>query len=305
MKGNGCLGRWVRRYFVLRRRSLSFFASYHAYSTGGAPVAAERVAFVRLPEGDFGEARVLVGTSASPTPWLVQPDNRSEQCRWVNALWWALEPTEDELRQLQISYDMAPPVHRRNRKRSTVSQKPDSLIIHKQRAERKQKAVAEDSRPQSADGPGKRNGRNSIIQPAVDTNGDALLGGVPEEGDDIPGGELVGGAAIGGVGGGVAGGGGGGGGGGAGGGEGGGAGGGGGGAKRPRVTFAAAVAQVHTMPEVENFDVADRRGLFYSVYDIMQFQHDAERPFDVLRDQLSQFCNRILCRRSRRVNPGD
>lgn len=291
MKGNGWLGRWVRRYFVLRRRSLSFFASYHAYSTGGEPVQAARVVFVRLPEGDFGEARVMVGTNcASGQPWLVQPDNRPEQCRWVNALWWALEPTEDELRQLQISYDMVPQAGRRNR-RSSASQKPDSLIIHKQRAERKQKADL-DSRPQSADGPDKRNGRNSIIQPAVDTNGDAL-GGAPEG----PGGEVVG--VVGGVGNGGRGGGG------AAGGEGGAVGGGGGGAKRPRVTFAATVAQVHMMPEVENFDVADRRGLFYSVYDIMQFQHDAERPFDVLRDQLSQFCNRVLCCRNRRVNPGD
>ena len=159
MKNSGWLGRWSRRYFVLRRRSLAFYASYHAYSTGGEPLQAARVVFVRLPEGDFGEARVLIGTrstyapnataaisaassssaagvagggkAATPAvslcgssarsarfargagkgqgyasknnaPWLVQPDNRSEQCRWVNALWWALEPTEDELRQLQV-----------------------------------------------------------------------------------------------------------------------------------------------------------------------------------------------------------
>ena len=42
---------------------------------------------------------------------------------------------------------------------------------------------------------------------------------------------------------------------------------------------------------------------------IVQFQHDAERPFDVVRDQLAQFCNRwFFCHRgggNNRVQPSE
>ena len=192
---------------------------------------------------------------------------------------------------MQISYDMLPPPaadssSRNSRRSSALLRKPDSLIIHKARAERRQAASKHgaDSRPESADGPGKRNGRNSIIQPAVDPEtgdpcfesstdanaavGDAstkrnATGGVDEEFDgeflEIGGGgsrrsgtvaaaaSAVQSAAA--------------------------------GAPEPesasrakkkRVTFAGTVAAVHTLPDIPDFDLAARRGLFYSVYDIMQ-----------------------------------
>lgn len=260
-------GRWQRHYFVLRRRTLSYYSSYMSYQSGRPPARVARALFVRLPEGVVGEVRVIVGTTRGT--WLLQPDSRSEQCRWVNALWWALEPTRDELRMLQRHKALERKRLINSRRTSqTLREKPDSILIHKNRAKRRVSqqgstvAGMMSSRPASA---GVESKEDAIEAVAAAGKGKGKGAGAREADAGAEDGTDAAPAA----------------------------------AAPKSVTFAQPdrLTTVCLLPVEDYVDRKQRRSLFYTVGDIVAFQRDAERPFDSCRVFVAGLCDdlRRLC----------
>ena len=94
-------------FFVLEHNgTLAQFndvGAYRRFRSGGAgkkaAVRTGRVLFVLFPEAMATSSGallerprdLLVGTSCSSLPWLVQTASSAEHCKWINALWWSLD----------------------------------------------------------------------------------------------------------------------------------------------------------------------------------------------------------------------
>ena len=251
---------WTRRYFVLRRRTLAYYTSYNHFVDRARPLKAVQALFVRLPEGVVGDVRITVGTAEGT--WLLQPNSRTEQCRWVNALWWALEPTRDELRMLQRHKALERKRRRMRRSSQTMGpHMPDSILVHKRRSERRSSQQGSSlpaqvtSRPASA-GVGSQDAAIEAVATAQAARSSAEAEPAPAERQE----------------------------------------------PRRHVTFCEGedLCRVQLLPYEDYVDRKQRRSLFYTVGDIMRFQRDADRPFDFLLQSAAVFRASILgCLRCR------